>query len=127
MSNVFNAAEVSDVQVELENRQTATPETRLARSSRTPRRSASGKTSRSKKQRCITAVTTKQELVLQMLQRQSGVSIDDIAFKTNWQPHSVRGFLSAVVRKKLKLPLSSELGKDGVRRYRVPSLKAAKV
>jgi Protein of unknown function (DUF3489) len=61
-----------------------------------------------------------------MLRRQSGVSIDDIASKTDWQPHSVRGFLSAVVRKKLKLLLLSELGKDGVRRYRVAPLKAAK-
>jgi hypothetical protein len=38
----------------------------------------------------------------------------------------VRGFLSGVVRKKLKLQLVSELGKDGVRRYRVAPLKPAK-
>jgi Protein of unknown function (DUF3489) len=131
MSNAFTAAEVSNVQVGVEDRQTATaavptPETRLAKRSRTPRRSASDKTSRSKTRRSVTAATTKQELVLQMLRRQSGVSIDDIASKTDWQPHSVRGFLSAVVRKKLKLLLLSELGKDGVRRYRVAPLKAAK-
>jgi Protein of unknown function (DUF3489) len=63
---------------------------------------------------------------LQMLRRQSGVSIDDIVSKTAWQRHSVRGFLSGVVRKKLKLQLVSELGKDDVRRYRVASLKPAK-
>jgi hypothetical protein len=61
-----------------------------------------------------------------MLRRSSGVSIDDIASKTAWQPHSVRGFLSGVVRKKLKLQLISELGKDGVRRYRAALLKPAK-
>lgn len=60
---------------------------------------------------------TKQDLVIQMLRRQSGVSVDDIIAKTDWQPHSVRGFFSTVVRKKLKLPLVSEVGKDGVRRY----------
>ncbi len=62
---------------------------------------------------------TKQDLVIQMLRRQSGVSVDDIIAKTNWQPHSVRGFFSGLVRKKLKLPLVSDVGKDGVRRYHI--------
>jgi Protein of unknown function (DUF3489) len=61
-----------------------------------------------------------------MLRRQPGASVDDIVSKTAWQRHSVRGFLSGVVRKKLKLQLVSELGKDDVRRYRVASLKPAK-
>ncbi len=47
---------------------------------------------------------TKQDLVVQMLRRQYGVSIEDIIAKTKWQPHSVRGFFSGVVRKKLKIP-----------------------
>jgi hypothetical protein len=69
---------------------------------------------------------TKQDLVIQMLRRQSGVSVDDIIAKTDWQPHSVRGFFSGVVRKKLKLPLVSEVGKDGVRRYHTRPLGSAK-
>ncbi len=69
---------------------------------------------------------TKQGLVIQMLQRQSGVSIEDIIAKTGWQPHSVRGFFSGLVRKKLKLPLVSDVGKDGVRRYHIAPIASAK-
>src|SRR3974377_5020 len=113
MSNTFTAAEVSYVQ-DVEAAPVAPmPEARVAKRLRTRRPSTSGKTSRSKKARNTAAPTTKQELVLQMLRRQSGVSIEDIMAKTRWQPHSVRGFLSGVIRKKLKIALVPEVGKDG--------------
>lgn len=69
---------------------------------------------------------SKQDVVIQMLRRQSGVTIEDIIAKTGWQPHSVRGFFSGLVKKKLKLPLTSEVGKDGVRRYHVAPIASAK-
>ena len=48
--------------------------------------------------------------MIQMLRRQSGATVEDIIAKTGWQPHSVRGFFSGLVKKKLKLPLTSEVG-----------------
>ena len=69
---------------------------------------------------------SKQDLVIQMLRRQSGVTIDDIIAKTGWQPHSVRGFFSGLVRKKLNLPLVSEVGKDGTRRYYIAAVASPK-
>ena len=69
---------------------------------------------------------TKQDLVIQLLRRQSGVSIADIITKTGWQSHSVRGFFSGLVRKKLNLPLVSDVGKDGVRRYHIASVASSK-
>jgi len=69
---------------------------------------------------------SKQDLVIQMLRRQSGVSIDDIITRTGWQPHSVRGFFSGLVRKKFKLPFVSDVGKDGVRRYHIASVASSK-
>ncbi|MGB3502858.1 MAG: DUF3489 domain-containing protein [Mesorhizobium sp.] len=62
---------------------------------------------------------TKAELVLKKLRLVRGASIDQLIETTGWQAHSVRGFLSAVVRKKLGLALTSEVAKDGQRRYRV--------
>jgi hypothetical protein len=69
---------------------------------------------------------SKQDQVIQMLRRRSGVTIEDIIAETGWQPHSVRGFFSGLVKKKLKLPLTSEVGKDGVRRYHIAPLASAK-
>jgi Protein of unknown function (DUF3489) len=53
-----------------------------------------------------------------MLRHKGGTTIAAIARATNWQSHSVRGFLAGVVKKKLGLNLTSEKTKSG-RVYRV--------
>ena len=61
---------------------------------------------------------TKQSTVLAMLQAPSGSTIAAMMKATGWQQHSVCGFLSAVVRNKLRLNLTSKMV-DGKRIYRV--------
>lgn len=64
------------------------------------------------------ASPSKQEVVLALLQRAKGTTISEITDTTGWLPHSVRGFLSGVVKKKLKLKIESS--KDGSdRTYRI--------
>ena len=65
------------------------------------------------------AAETKASIVVKKLRSPKGVTIDILMEATAWQAHSVRGFLSAVVKKKLSLKLVNEIGKDGVRRYRI--------
>jgi hypothetical protein len=68
--------------------------------------------------------TTKQDQVLALLRRQDGASIDEIVAATDWQPHSVRGFLSGAVKKRLGIDVISEKGTDGVRRYYVAAVRS---
>jgi hypothetical protein len=67
---------------------------------------------------------TKQAKVLALLRRPAGATIQQLIDASGWQAHSVRGFLSAVVRKKLKLDLGSEQQGDK-RVYRIASGKTA--
>ncbi|MEP7354218.1 MAG: DUF3489 domain-containing protein, partial [Acidobacteriota bacterium] len=45
-----------------------------------------------------------------------GASLQELTEATGWQTHSVRGFLSGVVGKKMGLPVTSTK-RDGERRY----------
>lgn len=62
---------------------------------------------------------TKTDAVLKKLKSAKGVTLEALMEATGWQAHSVRGFLSGTVKKKLGHSLTSEMGKDGMRRYRV--------
>lgn len=62
---------------------------------------------------------TKTEAALKALRRKRGASLVELQEVTGWQAHSVRGFLSGTVKKKLGLAVTREIGKDGVRRYRI--------
>jgi hypothetical protein len=66
---------------------------------------------------------SKQAQVIKMLRAPSGTTIETMMTATGWQQHSVRGFLTGVIRKKFGLNLVSEAG-DGGRVYRIKDGKA---
>ena len=65
---------------------------------------------------------SKQARLITMLRASSGATVAAMMAATEWQQHSVRGFLAGVIRKKLGLDLVSEKGDDG-RVYRIKDRK----
>jgi hypothetical protein len=72
-----------------------------------------------KTSKAVKPKTTKTEAVISLLRHKNGASLGDLQSVTGWQAHSVRGFLSGTVKKKLNLLLSSQLTAKGERRYHI--------
>jgi hypothetical protein len=54
-----------------------------------------------------------------MLKRPCGATAKDLLKATGWQPHSLRGFISGTLGKKMGVAVESAKGEDGERRYSV--------
>jgi hypothetical protein len=67
---------------------------------------------------------TKRARIIAMLRTPAGATIAAMMTATDWQQHSVRGFLAGVVRRKLGLNLLSEPTDQG-RIYRIRDGKAS--
>ena len=61
----------------------------------------------------------KQTLLIAMLQRPEGATVQQIAEATEWQFHTVRGVISGVLKKKLGLTVTSEKAAGAARIYRI--------
>jgi hypothetical protein len=90
-----------------------------------PKASKAAKTpsaaTKSKKNKAATAprTDTKSAIVVGLLRREEGATIAEIAKATKWQNHSIRGFISASVGKKMGLKVESAKNEAGERAYRV--------
>lgn len=74
------------------------------------------------KQKKAAAAAIKAQRNMGHRRRPAGASISELTKATDWQAHSVRGFLSATIRKKMGLQLTYCItgGKD--RRYRIAEI-----
>ena len=62
---------------------------------------------------------SKKAIVLDMLKRPDGATLADIMSATDWQAHSVRGFISGSLGKKMGLTVESFKRPDGERGYKL--------
>jgi len=57
--------------------------------------------------------------ILDLLKLPGGTTAAELMKVTGWQPHSVRGFLSGTIGKKMGLVVTSSKSEDGERRYSI--------
>jgi hypothetical protein len=62
---------------------------------------------------------TKQALLIQMLRRPEGATLDELVAATGWQSHTVRGAMAGALKKKLGLTIDSEKVETRGRVYKV--------
>src|SRR3954447_1097599 len=61
---------------------------------------------------------TKKATIVTLLHRPKGATLKELMKATEWQAHSVRGFLSATASKQMKLKLAT-MDRNGERAYQV--------
>ena len=62
---------------------------------------------------------SKKAIVLDMLKRPDGATLDSIVATTGWQKKTVYGFISGTIGKKMELTVDSIRSNEGVRSYRI--------
>lgn len=67
----------------------------------------------------IVRAGSKSEAVLELLRRKEGATLAELATATGWQNHSIRGFLSGTVKKKMGLTVTASKPEGGERTYSI--------
>jgi uncharacterized membrane protein len=62
---------------------------------------------------------SKKTAVLDLLRRKDGATLAEIAKATGWQNHSIRGFISGTVGKRMGLKVESSKSDAGERMYKI--------
>ena len=77
------------------------------------------KTPKAAKRAGATRDGSKAASILDLLKRPDGATLAELMKSTSWQAHSVRGFLSGTVGKKMGLTVTSSKAEEGERTYSV--------
>jgi hypothetical protein len=80
---------------------------------------ATKKTPKAAKEAGAAKEGSKAAKIINLLKRADGATLAEIMKVSNWQAHSVRGFISGTLTKKMGLTVVSAKGEDGERSYSI--------
>ena len=89
------------------------------RKAKAPKKAPKGRTEPQMTKSRVARDGSKTAKLLDLLKRPGGATSKELIKATGWLPHSVRGFLSGTVGKKMGLTVTSTKGEDGERTYSV--------
>jgi hypothetical protein len=124
MKSTTEQTEMAPVATTAEAKASKKPAAGARRANIAPGKSKPGKKAAPKKKAPRSARNDAREgsktaAILERLKRPDGATAKDLLRATGWQPHSLRGFLSGTVGKKMGLTVTSTKGEDGERSYSV--------
>lgn len=91
----------------------------MTKQKKTASKITSGTRAARKKPATVATGTTKVKQLEALLRRPEGATLDQISASIGWQAHSVRGAMSATLKKKQGLTITSDKAQDGQRVYRI--------
>ena len=84
-----------------------------------PAKQAKAPSKKAAKKDSVPREFSKKAIILDLLRRKQGATLAEIAKATGWQNHSIRGFVSGTLMKKMDLPVESFKNDAGDRTYRL--------
>jgi len=101
--------------------ETATPKKTKAskKTAKAKKAAAPKKTAKATKAKSAVKSGTKAAIVLELMSRKEGATLAEIAKATDWQNHSIRGFVSGHVIKRMGLKVESTKSEAGERTYKI--------
>src|SRR3989442_11154250 len=90
-----------------EQAQNVTKKARIVKRSVASRKAKLARKATRSKKATIARRGSKTAQILQLLKRPGGATLKELMKATNWQPHSVRGFLRGTLGKKMGTPVES--------------------
>jgi hypothetical protein len=102
-------AEVIPISTEVSDAGEAAKSTRVSRPGK----------GRNRSKKTVARESSKKARILVLLKRPTGATIDDIMHVTGWQAHTVRGFISGHLIKRMGLKVNSTRRSGGTRSYQI--------